>query len=90
MSPIPISAGTSRVCFAQTQDTAVMSKIPNPDHTAYTIPVGIVCSGKERSQKAAMKQMNDMTLGMGFEKLWDAASATVAITSVRIAPAKHR
>jgi hypothetical protein len=90
MRAIPISAGRSSTCLAQTQATAVISTIPNPDQTAYTIPVGIVRSGKERSQNAATKQKTDMMLGTGFEKLLDAASAVVAITSVRIAPAKHK
>lgn len=90
MRAIPIRAGRSSTCLAQTQATAVIRTIPNPDQIAYTIPVGIVRSGKERSQNAATKQKTDMMLGTGFEKLLDAASAVVAITSVRIAPAKHK
>ena len=85
-----MSAGTSSGCFAQTQATAVIRTIPNPDQTAYTIPVGIVRSGYERSQNAATKQMTDMMLGRGLDKPSDAASAVVAMTSVRIAPAKHK
>ena len=90
MRAIPISAGRSSTCLAQTQATAVIRTIPNPDQTAYTIPVGIVRSGKERSQNAATKQKTDMMLGTGLERLLDAASAVVPITSVRIAPAKHK
>jgi len=90
MSAMPIRAGTSSTCLAQTHETAVISTIPNPDQTAYTIPVGMVRSGKERSQNAATKQTTDMTLGIGFDRLLDAANAIVAITSVRIAPAKHK
>jgi hypothetical protein len=90
MRAIPIRAGRSSTCLAQTQATAVIRTIPNPDQIAYTIPVGIVRSGKERSQNAATKQKTDMMLGTGFERLLDAASAVVAITSVRIAPAKHK
>ena len=90
MSAIPIRAGKSSACLDQIQATAVISTIPNPDQTAYTIPVGMVRSGKERSQNAATKQKTDMTLGTGFVRLLDAASEIVAITSVRIAPAKHR
>jgi hypothetical protein len=62
----------------------------NPDQTAYTMPVGIVRSGNESSQNAAAKHTTDMKLARGFEKLSDAASAIVAIASVRIDPAKHR
>ena len=90
MSAMPTRAGKSSSCLAQTQATAVISTIPNPDQTAYTIPVGIVRSGKERSQNAATKQTTDMMLGTGFVRLLDAASEIVAITSVRIAPAKHK
>ena len=83
-------AGTSSACLAHTQATAVIRTIPNPDQTAYTIPVGMVRSGKESSQNAATKQMTDMTLGTGFVRLLDAASAIVATASVRIAPARHK
>ena len=76
--------------MVQTHATAVTRTILNPDQTAYTIPVGIVRSGKESSQNAAAKHMIDMTLASGFEKLWEAASAIVAITSVKIDPAKHK
>jgi len=87
---MPISAGTSSACLAHTQATAVISTIPNPDQTAYAIPVGMVRNGKESSQNAATKQMTEMTLWTGFVRLLDAASAIVATASVRIAPAKQR
>ena len=89
MKARPTSAGTSSDCLAQIQATAVIRTIANPDQIAYTIPVGIVRSGNERSQNAATKPMTDMMLGIGLEKLSDAASAIVAITSARIAAAKH-
>jgi hypothetical protein len=41
MSAKPMSAERSSACFDQTQATAVMSTIPNPDQMAYTILVGI-------------------------------------------------
>ena len=90
MRAMPIRAGTSSACLAHTQATAVIRTIPNPDQTAYTIPVGMVRSGKERSQNAATKQTTEMMLGTGLVRLLDAASAMVAIASVRIAPAKHK
>jgi hypothetical protein len=83
-------ANEASACLAHTQATAVISTIPNPDQTAYTIPVGMVRSGKERSQNAATKQMTDMMLGTGLVRLLDAASAIVAIASVRIVPARHK
>jgi len=90
MRPIPTNAGVSSVCLAQTQATTVIRTIANPDQIAYTMPVGIVRSGNTRSQNAATKQKTDMMLGTGLERPWDAASAVVPITSVRIAPAKHK
>jgi hypothetical protein len=87
---IPKSAGRSSAWSLQTQDTVVTSTILIPDHTAYTIPVGMVRSGKESSQNAAAKQVNDIMLANGFEKLSDATSAIVAITSARIDPARHK
>jgi hypothetical protein len=87
---IPKSAGRSSTCFVQTQATAVTRTILKPDQRAYTIPVGIILSGKESSQNAAAKHKIDMKLASGFEKLSDAASAMVAITSVRIDPAKQK
>lgn len=87
---IPKRAGRSGTCLLQTQALAVTRTMLNPDQTAYTMPVGIVRSGKESSQKAATKHKTDMKLARGFEKLSDAASAIVPITSVRMAPAKHR
>ena len=64
-----MSAGTSSACLAHTQATAVIRTIPNPDQMAYTIPVGIVRSGKERSQNAATKQTTDMMLGTSLVAL---------------------
>ena len=90
MRPIPTNAGMSSVCLAQTQATAVIKTIPNPDQMAYTMPVGIVRSGNARSQNAATKQKIDMMLGTSLERPWDAASAVVPITSVMTAPAKHK
>lgn len=87
---IPASAGRSGACLLQTQALAVTRTMLNPDQMAYTMPVGIVRSGKESSQNAAAKHKRDMKLASGFEKLWEAASAIVPITSVTIAPAKHR
>ena len=87
---IPERAGRSGTCLLQTQAAAVTKTMLNPDQTAYTMPVGIVRSGKESSQNAAAKHNTDMKLASGFEKLSDAASAIVAITSVRIDPAKHK
>jgi hypothetical protein len=87
---IPDRAGRSGTCLLQTQAAAVTRTMLNPDHTAYTMPVGIVRSGKESSQNAAAKHKTDMKLASGFEKLSEAASAIVAMTSVRIDPAKHR
>ena len=78
MRAIPIRAGRSSTCLAQTQATAVIRTIPNPDQIAYTIPVGIVRSGKERSQNAATKQKTDMMLGTGF----DGASWAIHVTGV--------
>jgi hypothetical protein len=62
----------------------------NPDQIAYTIPVGMVRSGTERSKNAATKHEIDMKLGSSLEKLSDAARAMVPMTSVRIAAAKHK
>jgi hypothetical protein len=87
---IPDRAGRSGTCLLQTHALAVTRTMLNPDQRAYTTPVGIVRSGKERSQNAAAKHKMEMKLASGFEKLWDAASAIVPITSVAIAPAKQR
>jgi hypothetical protein len=87
---IPERAGRSGTCLLQTHALAVTNTMLNPDQKAYTMPVGIVRSGKESSQNAAAKHKTDMKLATGFEKLSDAASAIVPITSVRIAPAKQR
>ena len=90
INAIPERAGRSGTCLLQTQALAVTSTMLNPDQMAYTMPVGIVRRGKESSQNAAAKHKRDMKLASGFEKLSDAASAIVPITSVRFAPAKHR
>ena len=87
---IPERAGRSGTCLLQTHALAVTNTMLNPDQKAYTTPVGIVRSGKESSQNAAAKHKMDMKLASGFEKLSDAASAIVPITSVTIAPAKQR
>ena len=56
MSAKPMSAERSSACFDQTQATAVMSTIPNPDQMAYTILVGITRRGNESSQKGPLVQ----------------------------------
>src|SRR4029077_9098728 len=90
MSAIPTRAGKSSSCLAQTQATAVIRTIPNPDQTAYTIPVGIVRSGKERSQNAATKQTTYRVRATVFVRILAAASEIVTTTSVRTSPAKHK